>query len=358
MFWEISCLLEVGFLDSAARNVNRYGQIAQEMHSAKRRADGALMQAMLAHLRGDCRSALELASKALQLGREAGYADAEIHYVAQLADFADETELIDTSARDLIRDHEPWLRSPSRRALLAFLHGRLGHADEAERLIGDLASDDFHSVPRDWMWLPLMKMLCESIARLGRADWAAVVYGLLVPYADQFIVNSNSVCYGSVQLWLGVAAATAGMPEAVQHLQRAVECNEGAGAYVWGARSREELGRLLLECGDAEQGQDLASAAARAYQEFGLVHSAERAAALLFTAAPVANRPSLPSGLTGREVEVLRLIAGGRSNKEIADQLFLSVRTVERHITNLYAKIDAHGKADAAAFAIRHHLID
>src|SRR5262249_24412282 len=54
-----------------------------------------------------------------------------------------------------------------------------------------------------------------------------------------------------------------------------------------------------------------------------------------------------------RELEVLRLVAAGHSNREIADELVLSVRTVERHINNLYAKIGARGKADATAYAFR-----
>ena len=60
--------------------------------------------------------------------------------------------------------------------------------------------------------------------------------------------------------------------------------------------------------------------------------------------------------LTARELEVLQLLASGRSNREIADELVLSVRTVERHINNLYAKIGARGKADATAYAFRHGL--
>jgi DNA-binding NarL/FixJ family response regulator len=60
--------------------------------------------------------------------------------------------------------------------------------------------------------------------------------------------------------------------------------------------------------------------------------------------------------LTPREIDVLRLIARGRSNQQIAEELVLSVRTVERHITNLYAKIGAHGKADATAYALRNGL--
>ena len=62
----------------------------------------------------------------------------------------------------------------------------------------------------------------------------------------------------------------------------------------------------------------------------------------------------LPAGITAREAEVLRLLAAGRTSREIGEELFLSVRTVERHVTNVYAKIGAHGRAEATAFAIRH----
>ena len=68
--------------------------------------------------------------------------------------------------------------------------------------------------------------------------------------------------------------------------------------------------------------------------------------------------PRYPDRLTRREVEVLRLIARGRSNQAIADELVLSVRTVERHITNLYGKIGAGGRADATAYALTRHLVD
>ena len=53
---------------------------------------------------------------------------------------------------------------------------------------------------------------------------------------------------------------------------------------------------------------------------------------------------------------MLRLIAAGRTTQEVADALVLSVRTVERHITHVYEKIGARGRADAAAFALKHGL--
>ena len=64
-----------------------------------------------------------------------------------------------------------------------------------------------------------------------------------------------------------------------------------------------------------------------------------------------------PDNLTEREAEVLRHIAAGQTNAEIAKELFLSIRTVERHIGNIYGKIDARGRADATAYALTHELL-
>ena len=61
-----------------------------------------------------------------------------------------------------------------------------------------------------------------------------------------------------------------------------------------------------------------------------------------------------PGELSPRETEVLRLLAGGESNGQIAARLGLSINTVERHVANLYRKIDARGRADATAWAIRN----
>jgi predicted ATPase/DNA-binding CsgD family transcriptional regulator len=66
---------------------------------------------------------------------------------------------------------------------------------------------------------------------------------------------------------------------------------------------------------------------------------------------------SAPDGLTRREVEVLRLLAAGRTTQELAAELSVSVATVERHITNLYRKIGARGRADATAYALRAGLV-
>ena len=63
-----------------------------------------------------------------------------------------------------------------------------------------------------------------------------------------------------------------------------------------------------------------------------------------------------PDGLTGREVEVLLLLARGKSSREIGEALVLSVRTVERHIANIYLKTDTHGRAQVTAYALQKGL--
>jgi DNA-binding CsgD family transcriptional regulator len=63
-----------------------------------------------------------------------------------------------------------------------------------------------------------------------------------------------------------------------------------------------------------------------------------------------------PHGLSGRELEVLRWLAAGETNRQIAHHLGLSPHTIERHVANLYRKIGARGRADATAYALRNGL--
>ena len=73
-------------------------------------------------------------------------------------------------------------------------------------------------------------------------------------------------------------------------------------------------------------------------------------------AIPQPDREIPPDGLSRREAEVLGMIAAGMTNREIADSLVVSERTVERHAVNAYAKIGARGRTDAVAYTVRHGL--
>jgi DNA-binding NarL/FixJ family response regulator len=64
-----------------------------------------------------------------------------------------------------------------------------------------------------------------------------------------------------------------------------------------------------------------------------------------------------PHGLTGREMQVLRLVATGKTNKAIAAALYVSEKTIDRHVSNIFVKLDVPSRAAATAFAYQHHLV-
>jgi DNA-binding NarL/FixJ family response regulator len=71
----------------------------------------------------------------------------------------------------------------------------------------------------------------------------------------------------------------------------------------------------------------------------------------------VPRRREGPAGLTAREVEVLVLVARGMSNKQIADRLVITAKTVGNHVEHIYSKIEAKNRAGASLFAMRHGLL-
>jgi pimeloyl-ACP methyl ester carboxylesterase/DNA-binding CsgD family transcriptional regulator len=74
-------------------------------------------------------------------------------------------------------------------------------------------------------------------------------------------------------------------------------------------------------------------------------------------AARPAATPSLPDGLSQRELEVLKLVAEGRTNQQIGDQLFISLNTVAHHVANIFAKAGVANRAQATSYAHRHDLL-
>ncbi|MFD3729559.1 LuxR C-terminal-related transcriptional regulator [Streptomyces sp. NPDC058671] len=116
--------------------------------------------------------------------------------------------------------------------------------------------------------------------------------------------------------------------------------------------------RMLLAAVDRAGGDEEAArlelGSARAvFERLGAVPDARRAAALLSGGA----RRRLPGGLTAREAEVLRLVASGGTNKDIARDLVISEHTVARHLNNIFAKLGVGSRAAATAYAYAHGLI-
>ncbi len=161
----------------------------------------------------------------------------------------------------------------------------------------------------------------------------------------------------------GICSAAAGLhDQARRELEDAVFQFERSGAPFEESRARSELARSLQAQGRLAEAAEEAQLALDTFRRLGAEREAAQAIALLRglgvagPAAPTLN----PAGLTSREIDVLKLIAGGRSNQEIAANLVLSLRTVERHLSNIYGKIGADGKAAraaAVAYAFRNGLV-
>ncbi|MGW3520431.1 LuxR C-terminal-related transcriptional regulator [Streptomyces hydrogenans] len=116
--------------------------------------------------------------------------------------------------------------------------------------------------------------------------------------------------------------------------------------------------RMLLAAADRAAGDEEAArlelAFARdGFEGLGAGPDARRAAALLSAAA----RRRLPGGLTAREAEVLRLVAGGATNKGVAGALVISEHTVARHLNNIFAKLGVSTRSAATAYAYAHGLV-
>ena len=144
-----------------------------------------------------------------------------------------------------------------------------------------------------------------------------------------------------------------------QHLSAALALADACAAPYERAQTLLAFAKLQLREGAIEDARTALEAARAIYVALDAGPALVRAAAgaARISDQTTATALTAPAGLSPREIEVLRLVAGGRSNREIAETLFLSARTVERHITNLYAKISARGRSEAIAFAHKHNLI-
>jgi ATP/maltotriose-dependent transcriptional regulator MalT len=148
----------------------------------------------------------------------------------------------------------------------------------------------------------------------------------------------------------GALTLAAGDPAgALPSLRRGWQLWQQLGARYDAARARTLIGLAFRALGDNDSAAAELAVARRTFQDLGAGADAHAVEALLTS--------SFPDGLTGREVEVLRLVAAGDTNPQIAATLFLSEKTVARHLSNIFGKIQVASRTAAAAYAIEHELV-
>ena len=174
----------------------------------------------------------------------------------------------------------------------------------------------------------------------------------------------------STILWTGVASVDRllgrlavtmeSMDDAGTHFQEAMDFCQSAGYWAEYAWSAFDYADSLFRHGraaDRSRANRILDEAASMAHDLGMGPLADRAADLRDRiAARVTRAVSYPDGLSEREVEVLRLIAAGKTDREIGEELYISIRTVGTHVGNILNKIAAANRTEAAAYAARHEL--
>ncbi len=160
------------------------------------------------------------------------------------------------------------------------------------------------------------------------------------------LVPKSDVALGAVALARGDAS------EALIALRRSLQTWQELEAPYEAARARVLVGLACGALGDADSSTLELEAARSIFEELGARPDLARVGTLLSASAPEETH-----GLSPRELEVIRLIAAGETNKAIAAALVLSERTVDRHVSNIYGKLGVSTRAAATAYAYEHRLV-
>lgn len=247
-------------------------------------------------------------------------------------------------------------------ALAALAYANAGKIEAANRMLDDLTPLLEQMQPSAWCQSCVVALAGSVVVLLGRRDLASryrrLALDLIAAGIADFPLYSNDATVANMAMLLGDRAEA-------QHFYDRARCTlEVSGQRLMRGLvdEYEALALLRSDPDDRTRAMALLDAALAQFQSLGMDPWArrimvmqERVRASTHRLVPAA--PAYPDGLTAREVEVLRLIAAGKTTREIAGALVVSPYTVERHITNLYAKAGVRGRAGAASYALHHNLV-
>ena len=293
----------------------------------------------LASLRGTWEAAAALAQRACdeltshdpRYAGEAHYLIGELHRLTGEFDLAEESF---THAHQLGRRPQPGL------ARVRMSQGRLDAAVKALRLALDAAPSG------PLRRAELLVALADAHVAVGDIDAAAAASTALAEVAAE--VASDYIGAMALSTEATVLLARGVAVDACRRAGQAIELFQSLNLPYDGARAQAVRGAAARLLNDDDTAQLDFAAALETFRRLGAEPDARHVEALLGVA------PASP--LSSREIEVLRVVARGATNKEVAAELLVSEHTVARHLSNIYTKLGVGSRSAATAFAYEHSL--
>lgn len=248
------------------------------------------------------------------------------------------------AAEEGYRQASQWGREPQPGlARLRLSQGQLVAAEAAIRRVLDEARDrvtrlkvlpTHAEIMLEAGDVPAARTSADELAELAVAHDAPLLNALAA-----YATGSVLIAEGDVRAGLGA-------------LRKAWTAWQAMDAPYEAARTRVLIGLACRALGDEDGAEMELDAASWVFRQLGAAPDLARVEALT-------RRGSAPAagGLTVREVQVLRLVATGKTNRAIATDLFLSEKTVARHVANIFTKLDLNSRSAATAYAFQHQLV-
>ncbi len=354
-YWQALNYFEAGQLEALETLLDQYESLSTArfgLHQYLARTH----RVTLALLRGEWADLESRIEELLEIGTKTRRGDADGVYGAQM--FA--------LNRDLGRLHTlaPQIKAMAASATmrmwepgLMLIYSEIGLLPEARSIFERLVDRECAAVGKDDMYAACLVFSAQTCCALADTRRAESLYRLLLPYARQTANHPTAVCFGATDLYLAMLACTANWQEiAREHFEHALTLNRSMRAWPSLARTLHRYGVFLAARPTDEErrvGFQQLREADELARRLGMARLIDDINTVLHARD---GGVKYPDDLTAREVEVLRLLAIGRTNKDVSLVLAISLNTVATHVRNILNKTHCANRTEAATYAIRHGL--